>query len=102
MYNRGGHLYAAMRYRNSKKKLLNTDDKESKVVEEVHVDEFSDCPERKGILNRLKYQRDNVTMEEWNSLYQFRMNEIKTLDDEKMANFLEKWALYTKNSEYVI
>ena len=56
----------------------------------------------KGIIDKLKYQSEMVTLTEWNSLLDLRIKEIENIGkSQQVVDFFSKWSLYTKDPEYV-
>ena len=130
MYNRGGGLYDRIRYVIKKKKddqnIKNTIDTEKvannsaahKEVEDsqensnsandnsiILNDEKSDDENEASItsiLNKLKFQKDHVSDEEWDSLYDLRMKEINDIKTaQQTIDFFKKWTLYLDDNKYV-
>ena len=56
----------------------------------------------KKIIDKMKYQSQNVTIDEWNVSYDNRVADLaKVHQSTDLVEFFEKWTLYLKKPDFV-
>ena len=56
----------------------------------------------KKIIDKMKYQSQNVTIDEWKMTYDNRVADLATVHQSPdVVKFFEKWTLYLKKPDFV-